>query len=210
MIPLHDLLIFAAAALGMVLSPGPNMIYLISRSICQGRKAGCISLLGVVSGFLFHIVCAAAGLTAILFTVPMAYLALKYAGATYLLWLAWQAVRPGGASPFTPRQLPPDSPAKLFRMGFLTNALNPKMAVFYLSIFPQFVHPELGCIFTQSLILGVTQMTVSFTTNFIIVMTAGTIAAFFASHPLWLRTQRWIMGGVLGALAVRLALDERK
>jgi threonine/homoserine/homoserine lactone efflux protein len=210
MIPWREWLLFAAAALGMVLSPGPNMVYLISRSICQGRRAGCISLLGVITGFLFHIVCAAAGLTAIFMTVPLAYTALKYAGAAYLLWLAWQAVRPGGASPFAARELPPDSPATLFRMGFLTNALNPKMAVFYLSIFPQFVHPENGHVFLQSLLLGTTQMTISFAVNFAIVMTAGTIAAFFATRPLWLRTQRWIMGGVLGALAVRLALSERK
>ena len=210
MIPLRDWLIFSAAAVGMVLSPGPNMIYLISRSICQGRRAGFISLLGVVTGFLFHIVCAAAGLTAIFLAVPLAYTVLKYAGAAYLLWLAWQAVRPGGASPFATRALPPDSPTTLFRMGFLTNALNPKMAVFYLSIFPQFVHPETGHVFAQSCILGVTQMAISFTVNLTIVMTAGAIAAFFAERPLWLRTQRWIMGGVLGALAVRLALDKRK
>ncbi|HEY0947406.1 MAG TPA: LysE family translocator [Opitutaceae bacterium] len=210
MIPLQDWLVFAAAALGMVLTPGPNMVYLISRSICQGRRAGCISLIGVVAGFLFHIVCAAAGLTAIFLTVPLAYTVLKYAGAAYLLWLAWQAVRPGGASPFAPRALPPDPPAKLLRMGFLTNVLNPKMAVFYLSIFPQFVHPESGHVFLQSLLLGITQMTISFAVNFAIVMTAGTIAAFFAGRPLWLRAQRWLMGGVLGALATRLALEERK
>jgi threonine/homoserine/homoserine lactone efflux protein len=210
MTPLHDWLIFCAAALGMVLSPGPNMMYLLSRSICQGRRAGFISLLGVVTGFLLHILCASAGLTAIFLTVPFAYTVLKYIGAAYLLWLAWQAVRPGGASPFAPRNLPPDSPVKLFRMGFLTNALNPKAAVFYLSIFPQFVHPENGHVFTQSLLLGVTQMTISFSVNFSIVMTAGTISAFFAARPLWLRTQRWIMGGMLGALALRLALEERK
>ncbi len=210
MIPLRDWLIFAAAAVGMVLSPGPNMVYLLSRSICQGRRAGFISLLGVVTGFLFHIVCAAAGLTAIFLAVPPAYSVLKYAGAAYLLWLAWQAVRPGGASPFAPRVLPPDSPAKLFRMGFLTNALNPKMAVFYLSIFPQFIHPASGHVFAQSFLLGVTQMTISFTVNFTLVTTAGAIAAFFAERPLWLRTQRWIMGGVLGVLAVRLAFDKRR
>lgn len=210
MIPLHDWLLFAAAAFGLVLSPGPNMVYLISRSICQGRRAGLVSLLGVVTGFLFHLVCAAAGLTAIFLTVPFAYAALKYAGAAYLFWLAWQAVRPGGASPFAPRELADDSPAKLFRMGFLTNALNPKMAVFYLSIFPQFVHPELGHVFAQSLQLGLTQMLISFSVNFAIVMTAGTIAAFFAQHPAWLRTQRWLMGGVLGFLAFRLALSDQK
>src|SRR5947208_517672 len=94
-IPTHERPLFAAAAFGMVLSPGPNMVYLISRSISQGRRAGCISLLGVVTGFLFHIVAAAAGLTAIFLAVPLAYTLLKYAGAAYLLWLAWQAVRPG-------------------------------------------------------------------------------------------------------------------
>jgi threonine/homoserine/homoserine lactone efflux protein len=210
MIPLHEWLVFAAAALGMALSPGPNMMYLLSRSICQGRRAGFISLLGVVTAFLLHILCAAAGLTAIFLTIPYAYTALKYAGAAYLLWLAWQAVRPNGASPFAPRQLAPDSPARLYRMGFLTNALNPKAAVFYLSILPQFVHPELGHVFLQSVLLGVTQMILSFSVNLSIVLTAGTIAAFFARRPLWLRTQRWFMGGILGALAVRLALEERR
>lgn len=210
MIPLHDWLLFAAAALGMVLSPGPNMMYLLSRSICQGRRAGFISLLGVVTAFLLHLFCASVGLTAVFLAVPLAYTALKYVGAAYLLWLAWQAVKPGGTSPFAPRQLEPDSPAKLFRMGFLTNALNPKAAMLYLSILPQFVHPENGHVFLQSLLLGVTQMTISFTVNLGIVLTAASIAAFFASRPLWLRTQRWVMGGVLGALAVRMALDERK
>lgn len=206
-IPFNEWLLFAAAALGMALSPGPNMMYLLSRSICQGRRAGFISLLGVVTAFLLHILCTAAGLTAIFVTVPFAYSVLKYAGAAYLLWLAWQAVRPGGGSPFTPRQLEADSPGKLYRMGFLTNALNPKAAVFYLSIFPQFVHPEAGDVFLQSVLLGLTQMTISFSVNFGIVMTAGTLAAFFASRPPWLRAQRWIMGGVLGALAARLAFE---
>jgi threonine/homoserine/homoserine lactone efflux protein len=209
-IPLHDWLLFAAAALGMVLSPGPNMMYLLSRSICQGRHAGFISLLGVVTAFLLHLFCASVGLTAVFLAVPLAYTALKYAGAAYLLWLAWHAVKPGGSSPFAPRQLKPDSPARLFRMGFLTNALNPKAAMLYLSILPQFVHPENGHVFLQSLLLGVTQMTISFTVNLGIVLTAGSIAEFFAARPLWLRTQRWAMGGVLGGLAIRLALEKQK
>lgn len=210
MILLHDWLVFAAAALGLVLTPGPNMIYLLSRSLCQGRRAGVISLAGVIAGFLFHIVCAAAGLTAILLTVPLAYSLLRFAGAAYLLWLAGQAVRPGARSPLAARTLPPDPPATLFRMGFLTNALNPKMAVFYLSIFPQFVRPEAGHVFGQSLVLGVTQMTISFAVNLAIVLTAGTVAGFFGGRPRWLRAQRWLMGGVLGALAARLAFASRK
>jgi threonine/homoserine/homoserine lactone efflux protein len=210
MVSLHDWLFFATASLGMAVSPGPNMMYLLSRSIAQGRRAGFISLLGVVTAFLLHLFCASLGLTAVFMAVPMAYTALKYIGAAYLLWLAWQALRPGGASPFAPRPLEPDSPARLFQMGFLTNALNPKAAMLYLSILPQFVHPENGHQFMQNLLLGVTQMAISFSVNLGVVLTAGTIAVFFASRPLWLRSQRWVMGGVLGALAVRLALEERK
>ncbi len=88
MIPAQDLLIFAAASLLMVLTPGPNMIYLISRSICQGPKAGVVSLLGVVGGFFVHLFAAALGLTAVFMAVPLAYELLKWAGALYLLWLA--------------------------------------------------------------------------------------------------------------------------
>lgn len=91
------LIAFAAIALGMVLTPGPNMIYLISRSICQGRVAGLISLGGVALGFVFYMLCAAFGLTALVMAVPFAYDALRFAGALYLLYLAWQAIRPAAA-----------------------------------------------------------------------------------------------------------------
>ena len=92
MIPLHDLALFAAAALVMVLTPGPNMIYLLSRSICQGRAAGVVSLFGVIAGFVVHMLAAAVGLSAIVMAVPFAFEALKWAGAMYLLWLGWQAL----------------------------------------------------------------------------------------------------------------------
>lgn len=210
MIPLNELLIFAAACLLMVLTPGPNMIYLISRSICQGRKAGLVSLLGVVAGFFVHLFAAAAGLTAVFLAVPMAYEVLKWAGALYLLWLAWQAVKPGARSPFEAQQLPPDSPRKLVTMGFLTSALNPKIAVFYLSVFPQFITPEHGSVFTQSLMLGFTQISVSFMVNALIAIFAASIASWFINNPTWLAVQRYFMGFVLAALAVRLMLEQRR
>jgi len=94
MIDLHSLLGFALVSLGMVLTPGPNMVYLISRSICQGRVAGIFSLAGVVLGFLFYMLAASLGLTVLLLAVPFAYDVLKFAGATYLLWLAWNAIKP--------------------------------------------------------------------------------------------------------------------
>jgi threonine/homoserine/homoserine lactone efflux protein len=209
-IPLNELLIFAAACLLMVLTPGPNMIYLISRSICQGRKAGLVSLLGVVAGFFVHLFAAAAGLTAVFLAVPMAYEVLKWAGALYLLWLAWQAVKPGARSPFEAQQLPPDSTRKLVTMGFLTSALNPKIAVFYLSVFPQFITPEHGSVFTQSVLLGFTQISVSFMVNALIAMFAASIASWFINNPTWLAVQRYFMGFVLAALAVRLMLEQRR
>lgn len=198
---------FAGAALLMVLTPGPNMIYLLSRSVCQGRGAGLISLLGVVAGFLLHMLAAALGLTALFLAVPFAYAALKWGGAAYLMWLAWQAWQPGGRSPFATRELVADSPVRLFMMGFLTNVLNPKIAVFYFSILPQFVVPGAGSVFRQSLQLGLAQIAISFTVNLLIVLFAARIATGFARRPHWLALQRYLMGGVLAALAVRMALQ---
>jgi len=210
MIPIPELALFAGAALLMVLTPGPNMIYLLSRSLCQGRKAGVISLLGVAAGFLVHMFAAAVGLTAIFMAVPLAYDLLKWLGAAYLLYLAWQALKPGAASPFAARQLPADSSAKLIFMGFMTNALNPKIAVFYLSVFPQFIRPDHGSVFTQSVELGLVQIAVSFAVNLLIILSAARLAAWFARNPLWLAVQRFFMGFVLAGLAVRLALDPRR
>lgn len=208
MVPLNDLLLFSAAALLMVLTPGPNMIYLISRSICQGRKAGVISLLGVIVGFLVHMFAAAIGLSALFLAVPLAYEVLKWAGAAYLLYLAWQAVKPGARSPFEARELPEDSPSRLFFMGFLTNVLNPKIAVFYLSIFPQFVSLEHGSVFIQSIVLGLTQISVSFMVNLAITLSAASLASWFVRNPRWLAIQRYLMGFVLAGLAVRLAVEQ--
>ena len=210
MIPLNDLLLFSGAALLMVLTPGPNMIYIISRSICQGARAGVLSLFGVAAGFLVHMLAAAAGITALFIAIPLAYEALKWAGALYLLYLAWQAVKPGARSPFEARELPHDGPAKLVAMGFLTNVLNPKVAIFYLSIFPQFVTPERGSVFAQSLQLGFAQIGVSFSVNFCIALFAGRLAAWFIRNPRWLAAQRHVMGAVLAGLAVRLALEPRR
>ncbi|TRB09578.1 LysE family translocator [Agrobacterium tumefaciens] len=205
-----SLFAFALIALGMVLTPGPNMVYLISRSICQGPTAGLISLGGVALGFVFYMMCAAFGITAIVMAVPYAYDALRLAGALYLLYLAWQAVRPGGRSPFQVRNLPKDGPRKLFMMGFLTNLLNPKIAVMYLSLLPQFISPDHGSVLSQSLILGCTQIAISVSVNSVIAIAAGSIAIFLASRPTWLAVQRWLMGTVLAGLAIRMATEARR
>lgn len=197
----------SAVALGMVLTPGPNMMYVTSRSITQGRRAGLVSLLGVGLGFLIYMSMANLGLSAVFLVVPELYTAVKLAGAAYLGWLAWQALRPGGVSAFAPQELAPDSNRRLFTMGLLTNLLNPKAAIMYLSLIPQFVDPAAGHVLLQGFALGSIQILISLTVNTILVLAAGTIAVFLARRPSWLRIQRYLMGTVLGGLAIKLATD---
>ncbi|MBS7810968.1 LysE family translocator [Roseococcus pinisoli] len=204
----ETLLLFAALSLGMVLTPGPNMVYLVSRSIAQGRLAGLLSLIGVALGFVFYMLCAALGITAFLATVPLAYDAIRFAGAAYLLYLAWQAFT-GRAAPFAPRNLPPHDGRRLVAMGLLTNLLNPKIAVMYLSLLPQFIDPARGGVFGQAAALGLVQICVSVAVNAAIVMAAAHVAAFLAGRPLFARIQRWLMGTVLAGLAARMATEAR-
>ena len=201
---------FALLCLGLVLTPGPNMMYLVSRSICQGRRAAMVSLGGVGLGFLVYMLAAALGITALLFAVPLAYDVLRLTGAAYLLYLAWQALRPGGRSPFQVRDLPVDSNRRLFAMGFVTNLLNPKAAIMYLSLIPQFERPAAGHLVEQGFVLGSVQIAASLTVNFCIVLAAGTIANFLRGRPAWQRVQRYLMGTVLGALAIKLATDHAR
>ena len=207
---LASFLAFSLIALGMVLTPGPNMVYLISRSISQGRAAAMISLVGVGVGFVFYMLSAALGITSLMLAVPYAYDALRFCGALYLLYLAWQAVRPGGRSPFQVRELKPDSPRRLFIMGLVTSLLNPKVAVMYLSLLPQFIHPEDGSVLVQSVALGFTQIAISLSVNTIFIFVAGSLAAFLAVRPTWLMLQRWLMGTVLAAFALRMATEAQR
>ncbi|MFI8975878.1 LysE family translocator [Nocardia asteroides] len=194
----------------MVLTPGPNMMYLVSRTVAQGRRAGLISLAGVAAGFGVYLLAATAGITAVFAVVPGLYLALKLAGAGYLLWLAWQALRPGGVSVFAPVDLPVDPARRLFTMGLVTNLLNPKIAIMYMALIPQFVDPGRGALWWQSLSLGAVQITVALTVNALIVLGAAGLAGFLAARPLWLRAQRYLMGTALGAIAVLLATDRTR
>jgi threonine/homoserine/homoserine lactone efflux protein len=210
MISMSAVLGIAAVALGLVLTPGPNMIYLVSRSIMQGRRAGLISLAGVAVGFLTYVVAVTAGIVAVFAVVPILYTAIKLAGAGYLLWLAWKALKPGGESAFSPKPLPADPPRKLFTMGLVTCLLNPKIAILYMSLLPQFVEPSRGHIAEQSLLLGLTQIVIGVAVNGLIAMTAGTIATFLNRRPTWLKIQRYLMGTVLGALAIHIAADRSR
>ena len=204
-----NLIAFASLAVAVVLTPGPNMIYMISRSITQGRLAGIIAFGGVAVGFVVYLLCAAFGLTAIVFAVPYAYDALRFVGAAYIAWLAFEALRPGGKSPFQVRTLPVASTRRLFLMGLLTSLLNPKMAIFYLALLPNFVDPA-GNVLAQSIALGSLHIAISVAINMSIACAAGSIAAFLMARPKWLLAQRMVMGTMLGALAMRMALESRR
>ena len=203
-----SLALFALAVLLLALTPGPVWIYLISRTLTQGRRAGYFSLIGVMAGVFVHLFAAALGLSAVLLAVPAAFDAIKLAGAAYLLWLAWGTLRGGGFS-FTPQPLEPVPDRVLFRQGLAASVFNPKVAVFYLSLFPQFVDPASGTVLLQSLVLGLIHMSVSTVVDGGLVTVAGALAGWLATRPRWLRMQRWLLGTAFGALAVWLALTPR-
>lgn len=192
-------------SLVMVLSPGPNMIYLVSRSLAQGRRAGMISLAGIGIGFFIYLSAAVAGITAIFTLVPVVYDAIKIAGTIYLIWIAWKTVRPGGSSVFETRELSIDPIGKLFGMGVMSTLLNPKIAIMYTSLIPQFVNVHKGGIVEQSLMLGLIQISISLSIDALYVIGAGSIARFLSSRPKWMRAQRYAMGLLLAGFAIRVA-----
>jgi threonine/homoserine/homoserine lactone efflux protein len=200
--------LFAFAVLLLALTPGPVWVYLLSRTLTQGRRAGYFSLIGVMAGVMVHLMAAALGLSAVLLAVPAAFDAIKLAGAAYLLWLAWTTLRGGGFS-FTPQPLDPVPDRVLLRQSLTASVINPKVAVFYLSLFPQFIDPASGPVLLQSLALGIVHITVSTLVDGALVTVAGALSVWVARRPEWLRLQRWALGGAFGALAVWLAATPR-
>ena len=200
----------ALVALGLVLTPGPNMLYLTSRSLSQGRRAGLISLAGTGLGFLVYLTAAVLGISAVFAAVPEAYVTLKVAGALYLLYLAWGVLRPGAPPVFAARELPRDPAPRLVAMGFLTNLLNPKIAILYVSLLPQFIDPGRGDVALQSLVLGSIQISIALTVNGLFVVAAGSLAGVLARRPAVARVQRWLTGSCLGLFGVKLLTDRSR
>lgn len=198
----------ALVAVGLVLTPGPNTIYLLSQTAAQGRSAGLVSLLGIATGFLVYLLACAAGLTALLAHVPFAYAGIKFLGAVYLLWLAWQAWRSGREAPVdVVPAAPVRSRRRLYLMGLATNMLNPTILVLYLSLLPQFIDPSRGNVALQGVILGLVQIVIMLTLNCLIVLAAGHLTGWLTDRPRIARLQRRLTGTVFGALAVRIIVQ---
>lgn len=205
----HSLLVFVGAGLLLNVTPGPDLLYILGRSVSQGRSAGVISAIGIGTGCLFHVAGAAVGLSALLLALPLAYDVVRWLGAAYLVVLGVRALRSRGAS-LEVRALAPVSARRVYWQGALTNVLNPKVALFFLAFLPQFADPARGPLAPQLLLLGAI-----FTVNGTLVCV---VFALFASQlGAWLRRRYGVSrlldratGGLFIALGLRLALGERR
>ena len=209
MVPFATWFLFLLACIALVATPGPNVLYLVSRTLAQGRPAGFVSLAGTTSGFLFHVLAAAFGLSALLAAVPFAYDTIRIAGALYLAWLAWTTWRAPDIVPSAGETTRAPS-TKLYRDGMVTAILNPKVAMFQLALFPQFVDPANGSVLAQSLVLGATQVAVHVVGDSMFVLAAAGVRRWFSQRPAWSVWSKRVLASVFAALAARLALDDHR
>ena len=205
MIPSHSsLLVFVSAALVLLVIPGPAVFYILGRSIGQGRGAGLVSALGISVGSLFHTAAAAVGLSALLMSSALAFGIVKYLGAAYLIYLGVQKLRRE-----EPMEIPGDAPrvklSRIFAQGIVVNVLNPKAALFFFAFLPQFVEPARGHVAGQILFLGVLFAVLGVTSDSLWALCAGTVAHWLRRNARWMRTQRYVSGGMLISLGVATA-----
>jgi threonine/homoserine/homoserine lactone efflux protein len=203
------LLVFVGAGLLLNVTPGPDVLYIVGRSLAQGRIAGLVSVLGISAGCLVHVAAAALGLSALMLALPLAYETVQYAGAAYLVWLGVRALA-STSSPLQMRQVEPEPLGRIFQQGVLTNVLNPKVALFFLAFLPQFTDPARGPLSLQITLLGLI-----FVTNGTLVCVAYALGASWLGE--WLKTRydvtMWLnkaMGALFVGLGLRLAFGGRR
>ena len=200
-------LTFLVAALALNFAPGPDMLYVIGRSVGQGRKAGVVSALGIFAGCWAHILAAAVGIAALLRSSPMAFNVVRYLGAAYLLYLGVKMI--AQRSRLEAQQLPSESLSNIFRQGVITNVLNPKVALFFLAFLPQFVDARRGSVALQILFLGVVFDLGGTLVNLGVAYAGGTLGDLLRSSPRFALVQKWFTGMVFIGLGARLAWQRR-
>jgi len=212
MLGTHDLLLFIVSGWLLNVTPGPDMLYIIGRSTAQGLRAGIVAALGVGAGIFVHIGATALGLSAILAASAGAFTLIKLMGAAYLVYVGFSLLR-SSSTPFdsaAATRLAPASLRSVFMQGFLTNVLNPKVALFFLAFLPQFVDPRATAPALQILCLGLWFDLVGTIVNVIVAIIAADASARLR-HVTWLgRAARYVAATAMGALALRLAFAERR
>ncbi len=193
----------------LIITPGPDMLYVITRGISQGRRAGINSALGVTLGLLVHTFSVALGLAALLQTSAYAFLVIKYIGAVYLIYLGLNAFR--SKNSFNHEAQQNVIPTQLiFWQGFISNVTNPKIAIFFLAFLPQFVHPEQGSTAWQIIALGLLFALFGVVFLALVGYFAGQIGSWLSKKPRVVNGIQWLTAGILIALGVRLALVEQR
>ena len=210
MIDVSVALLFAGACVALTLTPGPDMLLIASRSMSQGRASGFVSLAGIQAGTYCHALAAALGLSQLMAAVPDAYDLVRVAGAAYLAFLAWKAFT-SSSSPLAPDEALPSTPLfRIFRQGLVTNLLNPKMALFVLALFPQFVDPTKGSLVVQMLTFATILNAIGLVVNGAVILLASKVGSKLASDVSIAKRLNQLLGAVFLGLAVRLALFSGK
>lgn len=208
MIDFRTYALFVLAALAVIAAPGPDVFYVLSRSVSRGRRVGSISAYGIASGEVLHTLVAVLGLAAVLRASVAVFLLVKYIGAVYLVYLGIQAIREQNHIAF--ESLNPAGDWKVFRQGVLTNLFNPKAVLFYVTFLPQFVNPNRGHAQLQLVVLGLTLALLDVISLKALAYSAGHIHAWLARKPENSRKLRLASGTLLVGLGLRLAFSERK
>ncbi|MCI0387215.1 MAG: LysE family translocator [Acidobacteria bacterium] len=209
MLDTHNLIVFLLATVTLNLTPGPDILYIIARSVGQGRAAGIVSSLGIATGLLVHTLAVAFGLASLLMAAPAVYDAIRYAGAAYLIYLGLRVLLSHQKrQPET--TLEPMSLSAIFLQGMLTNVLNPKIALFFLAFLPQFTNRMSGNVAVQVILLGLFFILLGSTINLAVALAASSIGTRFKTYTSGSTAFRWLTGGLFIGLGLRLALLERR
>ena len=201
--------LFVVASAVLLLTPGPAVLFIVARSMQQGRKAGLVSVLGIHLGTIVHIVGAAIGLSALIVSSAFAFAVVKYLGAAYLVWMGIRTLLAKDIDPQAPA-MPPEKLSRVFRDGFVVNLFNPKTAIFFLAFLPQFVDPARGHLHWQILVLGFTFMGLGMINDGAFALVAGAAGDFLRRSRRFLRLQRWFAGLSFIGLGLTAALAGRK
>ena len=206
----QTLVLFSLACLALTATPGPDMLLIAARSAAQGRLAGLFTYLGVATGSFTHALGLALGLSQLFVTVPYAYEVVRYTGALYLAYLAWQAFTAHDSFSVQGQTDKKRTLLVIFRQGMVSNLLNPKVALFFLALFPQFIEPAAGAVGTQILVLAIIFNTVGFAVNLTVIFLVGNISMVFKNNRFFQKWARLFLGTVFAGLAAKLVFDGRK